>query len=116
MLFRQALLASTAGLLFCIAVVVLARRRLLSFRYAIGWLFVGVALVLAGVGLGLVQPLSRFLSVTPTTLVLGGVLATLLLICVQLSISLSGSNEQIRSLNDSVALLDARIQHLEAQS
>lgn len=116
MLARQSLLAIVTGLLFCTLIAVLARRKLLSFRYALGWLFVGLSLVVAGIGLDVVTSISEKLSVTPTTLVLGGIVVSMLMICVQLSISLSGSAQQIRDLNEAIALLDARLQQVEEPS
>jgi hypothetical protein len=60
--------------------------------------------------------LASSLGVTPTTLVLVAVAGGLLAICVQLSISLSGSREHVRDLTESLALMDARVQALESST
>ncbi|MCY7298654.1 MAG: DUF2304 domain-containing protein [Ilumatobacteraceae bacterium] len=112
-LVRQAILVSLTGVGLVGLSLFLSRRGLLSFRYGVGWLAVGLALIVGGLGLGWVDSISKSLGVTPTTLVLVGVAGGLLAICVQLSISLSGSREHIRDLTETVALLDARVQSLE---
>jgi hypothetical protein len=112
-LIRQAILVSLTGLGLVGLSLLLSRRGLLSFRYGVGWLVVGLMLIVGGLGLGLVDPIAKSLGVTPTTLVLVGVASGLLAICLQLSISLSGSREHIRDLVETIALLDARVQALE---
>jgi hypothetical protein len=103
------------GLAFALIIVVLARQRLLSLRYTIGWFFVAVTIGGAGALSGLARPLARDLGVTPLELLLGISLLILLLIAVQLSISASGQVEMIRDIAEASALADERLRRLEAE-
>jgi hypothetical protein len=100
------------GLLTC--VFLLARRRRLSLRYALGWMAVSLLLILAAIVLALIGGISQSLPVTPTGLLAGGGLAFLLVIALQLSISLSGQQEAIRELSEANALLGERLKRVEA--
>lgn len=103
------------GLAFALIIVVLARQRLLSLRYTIGWFFVAVTIGGAGALAGLARPLARDLGVRPLELLLGISLVILLLIAVQLSISASGQVEMIRDIAEASALADERLRRLEAE-
>jgi uncharacterized protein DUF2304 len=106
----QAVAVAVGGAVLFVAAVRLTRRGLLSLRYGLGWL--GVATVIAGasVVLGLVPPIARALHMTPTGFLLASVSAFMLLLCLQLSISLSGLQQSVRDLSEANALLEARLQ------
>lgn len=96
-----AIVSAWIGLL----VLVMARRQRLSFRYAIGWLlFLGLGAVSALL-LPAVQPIARELGVTPGVVVSSLAVIALLAICIQLSVSISGLQEQVRTLAEESALL-----------
>jgi hypothetical protein len=97
-------------------VFVLARRGLLSLRYALGWMAVSVLVVVAALVLVLVGGISNSLPLTPTGLLASVGLAFLLVISLQLSISLSGQQEAIRELSEANALLGERLQRIEEQT
>ena len=105
---RQALIIAAGGLVLGAVVVLLARRQLLSLRYAIGWLLIALAALLGAAVSPLIKPLSETLGMTPTGLLLAVASAVLLAITVQLSISASGLRAQLRDLAEAHALLEAR--------
>jgi hypothetical protein len=86
------------GLFFALIIAFLARQRLLSLRYTLGWFFVAVSIAAAGALSGIVRPLARDLGIRPLELLLGISLVLMLLIAVQLSISASGQIEMIRDI------------------
>ena len=86
-------------------VLVLARHQRLTFRYTIGWLLFLSFGAIAGLVLPVVQPIARGLGVTPGVVVSSIAVIALLAICIQLSISISGLQEQVRSLSEESALL-----------
>jgi hypothetical protein len=102
------------GLLFALTIAFLARQRLLSLRYTLGWFFVAVSIIGAGALSDLIRPLARDLGVRPIELLLGISLVIMLLIAVQLSISASGQVEMIRDISEESALLDERVRRLES--
>jgi hypothetical protein len=112
----QALLVALGGLGLLVVVFMLARRRLLSLRYALGWMAVSMLLLGAALLLVLIGGISHSLPITPTGLLAGVGLAFVLAVCLQLSISLSGQQEAIRELSEANALLAERLQRLEAHS
>ena len=83
----------------------LARKGLLSFRYAIGW-FVFFSLGLfAFLFFKLVVPISDFLSVTPAAILSLSGVSCIVVICIQLSISISGLHQHVRVLSEQIAEL-----------
>ena len=100
----QSTVIATVSLVMGAVVLLLARRQKLSFRYAVGWLlFVGLG-VISSLLLPAVQPIASALSVTPGVVVSSFAVVALLSICIQLSISISGLHEQVRTLAEEIAL------------
>jgi uncharacterized protein DUF2304 len=99
-----------------LGVVWLTRRGLLSLRYGLGWILVAVFALIGSALLRLVAPLAQLLHMTPTGLLLGGSTVFLLLLCLQLSISVSGLQHAVRDLSESNAFLEQRIQQAEQES
>jgi uncharacterized membrane protein YfcA len=106
----QTLIATIAGVSLAMSVYVLARRRRLSFRYTVGWLVLCLVGITAGASVPIVQPLADKLKVTPAALLSLGAVVLLLAICLQLSISISGMQEQIRRLTESAAETKLRLE------
>jgi hypothetical protein len=69
----------------------------------------------AAVVLELIGGISHTLPITPTGLLAGVGLAFLLVVCLQLSISLSGQQDAIRELSEANALLGERLRRFEDQ-
>jgi len=82
----------------------LARRQLLSFRYALGWLGFLLGASVLSLFSPLVEPIANFVGVSPAVVVAGSSAAALLVICLQLSIIISGLQDQVRRLSEEVAL------------
>jgi hypothetical protein len=112
----QSLLVAIGGLGLLGGVFMLARRGLLSLRYALGWMAVSILLLGAAAVLVLIGGISHSLPITPTGLLAGVGLAFLLVVCLQLSISLSGQQEAIRELSEANALLGERLGRFEEQA
>lgn len=112
----QGLLVLLGGLLLLLSTVRLVRARLLTIRYGIGW---SVASLLAIVGapvLEIVADSVREFGMTPTGFSLGVFIVCLGLICVQLSISVSGMQRIAQNLGEYSALLERRVTALERRS
>jgi uncharacterized protein YacL len=99
----QTLLAGLLGVVFAFVILRLARRQRLSFRYTVGWLVLATVGICAGLLVPLVAPAADALKVTPAALLSIVAMVVLLAICVQLSISISGLQEQIRRLTEESA-------------
>jgi hypothetical protein len=71
----------------------------------LGWLLLFVPGFLSVVLLPLTEPVSKALAITPAALLAVSFMIVLVAICIQLSISISGLQEQVRSLSEEVAQL-----------
>jgi hypothetical protein len=81
----QAIEIAIVACLFAVAVISLSRRGRISFRYTIGWL-------------------AEKLQLDAFSLVGALAVIVLLSLCIQLSISISGLQRQLRRLNEDLAL------------
>lgn len=102
---RQAFLLGAGGALLAAVVVVLARRQLISLRYALGWTTIAITGASAALLIPLIEPFARLFGMSPTGVLLVGVTGVLLAITLQLSVSVSGLQSQVRDLAESNALL-----------
>lgn len=110
---KQELLIVGAGVALAILVLVIARKRLLTVRYTVGWvLLAGVVIVLALLT-PFVDPIANWFGMTATGVLLFLATGTLLLICIQLSITASGLTAQVRDLTEAIALLRERVDEVE---
>jgi hypothetical protein len=109
----QLSLVAAGGIAMFALVFWFSRRRLLSLRYALGWMAVSALLLVAALVLALVGGVSESLPFTPTGLLSAMGISFLLLITLQLSISLSGHQEAIRELSEANALLEERLTRVE---
>lgn len=111
----QILLSSLAGLVFGWVILLMARRGIMSMRYTLGWFFVAGCLIIGGALGRFANPLARALGVEPISVILAIGMTALLAITVQLSISASGLTELVRTLAESQAILEERMERYEAQ-
>jgi uncharacterized protein DUF2304 len=107
------LMAGAAALM--LSTTVLVRRRLLSIRYGLGWLAVSLIGFVGAPLLSVFASLVDGLGFTPTGFSLGIFILFLGLVCLQLSISLSGLHSAVQDLAEHTALVEARVWALEAE-
>jgi len=111
----QTLIATIAGVVMATTIYFLACRGRLSFRYTVGWLVLCLFGITAGASVPIAQPLAKILKVTPAALLSIGAVFLLLAICVQISISISGMQEQIRRLTEEAAETKLRLQEFQSK-
>ena len=112
----QAVIVVAGALALMASTVVLVRKRLLSIRYGLGWLTVSLLGILGIPVLSVASKQVRHLGFTQTGFSLGVLVAFLGLICLQLSISLSGLHRAIQDLSEHAALVEERLRALESGS
>ena len=108
----QTLFAAVISVVFILAIFRLGRSQKLSFRYTVGWLSLGLLGVVAGLLSPLAEPFADFLNLSPAALLGIGGLMLLLILCVQLSISISGLQEQVRTLAEESAYLREELEQV----
>jgi hypothetical protein len=101
----QIILATLVSSSFVLIIHRLGRIQALSFRYTVGWMMLGVLGVLTGVLLPITAPLADQINLSPAGLLGVGAVILLVVLCVQLSISISGMQEQIRRLTEEASYL-----------
>ena len=108
----QAIEIAVVACVFALVIFMLSRKRRISFRYTIGWLTLSALSAVGGLLLPVIEPLSKKLQLDAFSLV--GALAgiVLLSLCIQLSISISGLQQQLRKLNEDFALQKKEIDSL----
>jgi hypothetical protein len=108
----QAIEIAVVACAFAIAIITLSRRNRISFRYTMGWLTLSVLSAVGGLLIPVIEPLSRKFRLDAFSLV--GALAVIVLVglCIQLSISISGLQQQLRKLNEDLALQKKEIDDL----
>jgi hypothetical protein len=112
---RQALLLGSLGLAFSVVIVALGRQGRLSFRFVVGWLSLGLLLILGSLFVFLLSPISELLGVPSPTLGLAVGILISIVISVELSISSSRAQEQLRDAAEAIALLESRVRDLESK-
>jgi hypothetical protein len=110
----QAAIVLTGAFGLMASTIILVRRRLLSLRYGLGWLTVSLLGILGTPLLGVVSKQVHHLGFTKTGFSLGILIAFVGLICLQLSISLSGLHRAIQDLSEHAALVEERVRALES--
>lgn len=112
----QAVIVMLGAIALMASTVILVRRGLLSIRYGLGWLTVSILGLVGAPLLGVITRHVRHLGFTATGFSLGVLIAFLGLICLQLSISLSGLHRAIQDLSEHAALVEQRIHELEVST
>jgi len=105
----QSILATGLGLMFLMTVYKIARLSKLSFRYAVGWLLVGVMSLIAALLIPFTGSVAEKLNVTPSAVLVIGTVFLVVTICIQLSISISGMQNQIYRLAEDIALFKEEV-------
>ena len=108
----QAIEIAIVACAFAVAVVVLSRKGRISFRYTIGWLALCALSAFGGLMLPVIEPLSRKFQLDAFSLIGALSIIVLLSLCIQLSISISGLQSQLRKLNESFAIQQKELDDL----
>lgn len=109
----QLLLAVLGGLALLASTIRLVRRGLLSIRYGLGWMAVSLLAIFGAPLLVLFSDRVTSLGFTPTGFSLGVLAGFLGLVCMQLSISLSGVQHALQDLTEHAGLTEQRLRELE---
>jgi hypothetical protein len=108
----QTIIGALFSLMFLTAVYRLGRSQRLSFRYTAGWMILGALGVLAGLLIPVAEPIAKQLQVAPSALLGVGAVILLVVLCVQLSISISGLQEQVRRIAEETAFLRQELEEV----
>ena len=106
MLNTFGLLVLSLSVVFEITIIHLSRKRLLTFRYSVGWLSVGLVASIAAAFISISSAPPFEVSLNLGNFLIGLCVIFLLLMNVQLSISVSGITKQVNNLAEIVAIID----------
>ncbi|MBN1400118.1 MAG: DUF2304 domain-containing protein [Anaerolineae bacterium] len=115
MIWRARLFFVGLGVLVLVFVVNLVRTKKLKEEYALLWLLMAVALVVAPLLIDLIDEISFAIGIDyPPALIIVIALVCFALIFFQISVSISRFSEQIKNLSQDLALTRRRVEELEA--
>ena len=100
-----ALEIALVAIAFAVHVARLSKKRLLSFKYTIGWISVCLVGIFASPLVFLVTPLARLMRLTPTAFLVAISTISVAVILIQLSVSISGNQRKMETLVRENALL-----------
>lgn len=109
-----------SGYVFALALTVivlvmlflLMRRRRMREKYAAVWIVLALAVVVLGIFPRLAVWLAALVGVeTPVNLVFAVAFVVLLLVCIQLSVEVSGLEEETRTIAEELSLLRFEVEH-----
>jgi hypothetical protein len=109
----QAWAIVAGGVALLISTTMLVRLRLLSIRYGLGWISLALLGIVGGPVLALLAEHVDNFGLTPTGFSLGTLALFLGLVCLQLSISLSGVQHALQDLAEHSAHVEQRVRVLE---
>jgi hypothetical protein len=107
---KQAILLAVGGLGIVYVALRLARKRLLTARYAMGWMCTGVLVICAAAAMPFVGRIGQLANMSPTAVLLSMGSIVLLTVTIQLSISVSQLQNRLRSVAEAHALLVADLE------
>lgn len=94
------------GFGFILFIRALSFRGLLSMRYTLGWIIIGLSSILYVPIILTSRSIASWLNVQPVAVLLGFPLFILVFVCIQLSISVSGITEEVRVLAETIAMME----------
>lgn len=100
----QVLEISVISVMFMGLIVLLTKRKMISFRYTVGWFVVFFVSATAGLFVSFVSPVADLLQISTPMVFIGVIVIVLLLISIQLSISISGLQRQVQKLAEDLSL------------
>ncbi|GIG20184.1 hypothetical protein Cch01nite_09080 [Cellulomonas chitinilytica] len=107
--------AIAASLGIVVFLVVLLRSRRVREKYAFIWIAVGIAVAILAAFPELMLGLTSLVGIqTPSNLLFSASLIVLLFVCIQLSVEVSGLEEETRTLAEEVALLRLDVERAAA--
>jgi len=100
--------------LFGVLVIRLSQKRRISFRYTVGWLILCGLGIFASLLIPIFSPLAEFFQISSTVFLV--VIASIgsLLLFLQLTVSISGTQRRVDSLAQENALLREKLERLKA--
>ncbi len=109
----QVMEIAAISVMFMGLIVFLTKKKLISFRYTVGWFVVFFISATAGLFVSFVSPIAELLQISTSMVFVGIVVIGLLLISIQLSISISGLQGRLQDLAENLALLKERVEREE---
>lgn len=112
----QIIIILLGAALLLVSSVILVRLRLLSIRYGLGWIAVSLVGMAGAPVLAALSKQVEDLGFTATGFSLGVIILFLGLVCLQLSISLSGIHHNVQDLTEHAALVEQRLRAVEEKT
>ena len=109
----QRLELAVGCVLFAFVVLRFAKKGRISFRYTSGWLVLCALGVFASLLIPMFSPVAEFLRLSPTVFLVVVASIGSLLLFLQLTVSISGTQRRVNKLAEENALLREKLERLE---
>jgi len=109
----QRLELAVGCVLFAFVVLRFAKKGRISFRYTTGWLVLCALGVFASLLIPMFAPVAEFLRLSPTVFLVVVASIGSLLLFLQLTVSISGTQRRVNKLAEENALLREKLERLE---
>lgn len=103
-------------ILFGLLVIRFSQRRLISFRYTVGWLVLCALGIFAAFLIPIIAPLADLLQISPTVFLIVIASSGSALLFLQLTVSISGNQRRVESLAQENALLREKLERIESKN
>jgi len=101
-------------ILFGLLVIRFSQKRLISFRYTVGWLVLTGLGIFASLLITVLTPMAEFFQISPTVFLIVIASSGSALLFLQLTVSISGTQRRVDSLAQENALLREKLERIES--
>lgn len=103
-----------AVLVYFILLVILLRKKTLNLKYGLIWIFSGIIMLILAIFPEILNRFSEFVGIaSPTNALFAVIIFCLIMILMSLTAIVSGLNNKVKKLSQSIALLENHIREIE---
>lgn len=104
-----------AVMCYFVLLIFLLRKKMLNLKYGLLWIFSGVLMLILAIFPGILNSFSRLVGIaSPTNALFAVILFCVMIILMSLTAIVSGLNNKVKKLAQTIALLENRLRAVEA--
>lgn len=103
-----------AVMCYFVLLILLLRKKMLNLKYGLLWIFSGVLMLILAIFPGILNSFSRLVGIaSPTNALFAVILFCVMIILISLTAIVSGLNNKVKKLAQTIALLENRLRAVE---
>lgn len=104
-----------AVMCYFVLLILLLRKKMLNLKYGLLWIFSGVLMLILAIFPGILNSFSRLVGIAiPTNALFAVILFCVMIILISLTAIVSGLNNKVKKLAQTIAMLENRLRAVEA--